>query len=110
MTEEEAKTQDCIGPEGCGESVLDAKVGQAWSLTQGRPVRRLCKGAACKMAWRWIDPGYDTEYSTGHTGEQPPDGEGWALRYWDGRVRWARKRPNVDGYCGLAGRPEGDSQ
>jgi hypothetical protein len=40
MTEDEAKTKQCCGPEGCGY----------WN-DQPRPAR-WCVGSAC-MAWRW---------------------------------------------------------
>ncbi len=51
MTEEEAATQDCIGPENCGKQLY------LESRAMPIPSRRVCKGSACGMAWRWLDHG-----------------------------------------------------
>jgi hypothetical protein len=59
MTEEEAKTQMCIGPENCGSD---------WGHGQGR----FCVGSACGMAWRWIDAGM--EFSGRYASQEPPAG------------------------------------
>ena len=50
MTEEEAKTQECIGPRNCGRVV------RTGSLDPDN-YPRFCIGSACKMAWRWDDDG-----------------------------------------------------
>lgn len=76
MTEEEAKTQPCIGPKNCGRVV------QTGSLDPDN-FPRFCVGSACKMAWRWEEGSFGTP-----------------------RQKWSGKdMVPAEGYCGLAGRP-----
>lgn len=81
MTEDEATSKRCCGPEGCG--------------TFGNPKEngtcdRYCIGSAC-MAWRWFrspdDAASETEFQKSCSG---PDQD---------------KIVEPDGFCGLAGKP-----
>jgi hypothetical protein len=75
MTEEEAKTTRCCGPEGCG--------------IKKEPFNdRYCIGSAC-MAWRWDDRIAVDRHSS------------WVVRDRYGEPEPAKPT----GYCGLAGRP-----
>lgn len=88
MTDDEAKTKRCCGPEGCGTYeggkpplyVSDARGGTF--LLAGQP--RFCIGAAC-MAWR-------TFQTDAITSVDLPSG-----------IAHVEKRDG--GYCGLAGKP-----
>jgi hypothetical protein len=97
VTEEEANTQQCIGPRNCGRVIGTG------SLVPDS--HRVCVGSACKMAWRWIDAG--TEWSGTYTERDAPAGEGWEveIRPGDRYGRWVRRKPPTQGYCGLAGKP-----
>lgn len=105
LTEQEAMTQRCIGPEGCGvmvgigepilverddidhEPFRDDDYVKAWAQHERR-----CIGSACKMAWRWAD-----EYRSSSGGCGSSDfmqAAGYPGPY------------EQLGYCGIAGRPE----
>jgi len=75
MTEDEAKTKRCCGPEGCG--------------FVGNDKERYCIGSQC-MAWRWIK--IDRDYKFG-----PADDEG--------KMKVLSSPITEYGYCGLAGKP-----
>lgn len=79
MTEEQAKTKRCCGPENCGDVGNPDATGYR---------HRWCNGSAC-MAWRWFQPGHDPDL-----GRQFPD-----LMQSD-----LNARRDV-GYCGRAGKP-----
>jgi hypothetical protein len=104
LTEQEAMTQRCIGPEGCGLETPDESDPDYGHCVGPCPTKRLCIGSACKMAWRWADGDEQTI-------EQPPKvdmGPGWANcgPVADGDNLWKRAGSNRLGYCGIAGRPE----
>lgn len=70
MTEDEAKTKACCGPEGCGEEMPPTDV-----ITAGHFVRhsgkegRFCIGSRC-MGWRWITGHLiDTDGYCGYAGK-----------------------------------------
>lgn len=90
LTEQEAMTQRCIGPEGCGRHASELRgEGEHAEFVY---LDRRCIGSACKMAWRW------TNYW------QSADGDVAEVNYLEGARRpepWHRV-----GYCGIAGRPE----
>lgn len=111
MTEEEAKTKRCCGPEGCGEYVRPI----AYLSEPGGPVvqlpgqPRICIGSAC-MAWRHdtttVNP-FDEVRAW-----QRPAGDDWYLAQehtMDILPLWRRSKPAEQlmphGYCGLAAQP-----
>lgn len=88
LTEEEAKTKRCCGPQGYRHD------------TEGS---YRCIASEC-MAWRWVEP--ETEYYPGYSeGGIPldkPAGDGWEKS----GAGWSRQWPVVRrGFCGLAGTP-----
>lgn len=99
MTEDEAKTKRCCGPDGCGTLVGNPAAKNDIAL----PVLiRVCIGSAC-MAFR----------TTWESKEQPagmdaPGPEWVADREWGhgGAVTHRKVWKRRVGWCGLAGRPE----
>jgi len=82
VTEDQAKTTRCCGPNGCGEVRDDMR-----GLPDNAP--RYCIGSAC-MAWRWelTDRGHRVFQTKGL------------------EVLIQEAAPNkLTGYCGLAGKP-----
>ena len=111
VTEEEAKTKRCCGPEGCGSigrfvppSLISTMPhggtfgsgggfgGPGGSSDSGSgQLRSMCIGSAC-MAWRWYyEPGqsrYEGVAKSEHGGIGP---------------KWGPPNPEGMGYCGYAG-------
>lgn len=54
MTEDEAKTMDCIGPPNCGRE--EEPIPGGYRSPVWKP-RRFCIGSACGMGWRWRHDG-----------------------------------------------------
>lgn len=82
LTEDEARTQTCIGPVGCGQLInqmFEVFYDPNYGMQRTRPIlgtgTRLCIGSDCKMAWRRVYP--------------------------SGSDDWEGPR----GYCGIAGKP-----
>jgi hypothetical protein len=108
VTDEEARTKRCCGPEGCGRHLPSASAGETIGGL-GRHTERFCIGSDC-MAWEWGEPEYECVKAA--PGEPPPYGEGWerigeyshptgTLQY----TSWRRPLPSR-GYCPFA-RPRG---
>jgi hypothetical protein len=105
LTEQEAMTQRCIGPEGCGvmvgigePRVIEHNDGypedpaETYHEKYWEKYERRCIGSACKMAWRWSD---EYRSSSGGTGS------------YDFMQAAGYPEPYEQlGYCGIAGRPE----
>lgn len=118
LTEDEAKTKRCCGPEGAGRVEFPERQRGAWrdytpqdgihvseipAYTQlaMRMAPRFCIGSAC-TAWRW---NIEHEAWDGAKGPPPAD---WKIMRWRYRDR---HDPMMDvevfgptGYCGIAGR------
>lgn len=90
MTEDDAKEQDCIGPESCGRQIGPVPDGH----------RRVCIGSACGMAWRWSER-MRMETVLLHDGDMKPEGDGWTFA---GGVSWTPK--TKDDPLGQRGTPE----
>jgi hypothetical protein len=120
ITEQEAMAQRCIGPEGCGvmvgigeprviehndsptENPDETYYEKYWTKHERR-----CIGSACKMAWRWHDPEFETHETFARF--PPRADEGWQPSGPPDKYNtqfFSRPTPNRRGYCGLAGRPE----
>lgn len=82
MTEKEAMKAPCIGPVPNNTGIMGS-----------RADRYLCRGSACKMAWRW-----DNVPNPNYRPFQvwPSDQLGTNPSYL---------KSTTDGHCGLAGRP-----
>ena len=80
MTEDEAKTKRCCGPEGCGE--------EHSANTTGFTTARYCIGSAC-MGWRFSLTAKPTPHSTGGITE----------------MVHTITLSTTEGYCGHAGKP-----
>jgi hypothetical protein len=101
MTEEDAKTKWCCGPQIIAATLV---------VLQGDP-RRVeltpdaghCIASAC-MAWRWRN---DYERRWDLPADKPPEGAGWQrVEATDGVAHWVRQNAAPDGFCGLAGAPQ----
>lgn len=89
MTEEEAKTKDCCGPDDCGEHIYE-------TLDDGRVQdtgQRFCAGSQC-MAWRWSD-----EYKLA------ADGSMFSASAKEDQIKKGPLTLVQPGYCGIAGQP-----
>ncbi len=101
MTEEEAKTTRCCGPEGCGRVIRTDVVYDAANVNAiGFTTVRVCIGSAC-MAWR----SYLVAHEILPVGETPQregmSPVGGRIKSPRGDVQeWSRH----DVFCGLAGK------
>ena len=88
LTEDEAKTKRCCGPEGCGYTHTSA--------TSTRAGERYCIASAC-IAWRWGQK-RNPDWKPDHSGMM------WPSPHPDDRPA-THIRDTEHGYCGLSGRP-----
>ena len=99
MTEEEAKTKWCPNVR---VTTLDEKI----ASNRGRYVRNdddtNCIGSAC-MVWRLFG-GYEEQTHATGLPPLPLANEGWAV-HEVGTYVTTYRRPRMDGFCGLAGKP-----
>jgi len=91
MTEEEAKTKLCCGPQDCGERMFEDRPIplNPNALYMSKYLGRYCKGSEC-MAWRWNVVKVITETELGK--DMPKSREETVAK-------------EFGGYCGLAGKP-----
>lgn len=84
MTEDEAKTKRCCGPDGCGFTdprQADCLNGERW-----------CIGSEC-VAWRWTDQ------------QTLADAQDWIHADPTRLLQDFKPRNPTKGYCGLAAAP-----
>ena len=105
LTEPEAKTKLCCGPDGCGHADYKGS-NQAGGAVYGD---RMCVGSAC-MGWRWHSA---TSWQSRQTEDErrvefgrvtyvpkPPEGDGWRqIHEWEGDPpKRKMKEPKNVGY------------
>jgi hypothetical protein len=102
MTEEEAKTKTCCGPQVVAMMIGLASPNMAVEFVDN-PGR--CCASAC-MAWRVAH--FSAHQENVYDQPERPDGDGWKPFTPGPKNRgWWRTIPARDvGFCGLAGRPE----
>lgn len=104
MTEDEAKTSPCIGPAPHNTGIARAAV------ELGGASIFLCRGSACRMAWRWDDADSLDKPTRVHPNVLKDHWKGWTVTDdrpdEKGYVEISPPPPKLPhGHCGLAGKP-----